>query len=264
MPENLSDSIIITKEEIKGGSYKNITWSIDENRKLTVKGTGEFSGSTGYRRAPWYGHKIHSVEISITDMTDASGMFSGCSGLTEIDLSGIDTSKVTNMAYMFSGCSGLTSVDLSGVKLEKVVDISSMFAYCENLTDVNLSGADLSNADFSSANFENASTMQRVFSYYYKEKNEEGEYSYFIEDEESICINLQSINMSNANFGSVTSMGHIFAKASLTDVDLSNADFGKVPSLEGVFSYSYNRYDDETDQMVSTTVYSKSLQNVNN
>ena len=464
LPENLSDSIIITKEEIKGGSYKNITWSIDENRKLTVKGTGEFSGSTGYRRAPWYGHKIYSVEISITDMTDASGMFSGCSGLTEIDLSGIDTSKVTNMAYMFSGCSGLTeidlsgidtskvtnmedmfsgcssltkldlsgidtssvtnmsgmfsgcglteidlngidtskvtnmtymfddcsgltSVDLSGVKLEKVVDISSMFAYCENLTDVNLSGADfssvtnieyifygcekltnadfsnadfsslkrlhkmfssynegtpctalhsvdmsnadfgsvtslnlmfvgctnLTNVDFSGANFENVTSMQRMFSYYYKE-NEEGEDRYYIDDEESVCINLQSINMSNvnlgrvtnldgiflgcsslkdvdlhganfgslttlgnlflggsiakvdlheANFGSVTSMGHIFAKASLTDVDLSNADFGKVSSLEGVFSYSYNRYDDETDQMVSTTVYSKNLQTVN-
>lgn len=37
-------------------------------------------------------------------------MFSGCSGLTSLDLTPLDTSKVTNMNSMFSVCSDLTSL----------------------------------------------------------------------------------------------------------------------------------------------------------
>ena len=39
-----------------------------------------------------------------------SGMFSGCSGLTSLDFSNFNTSKVTDMERMFSGCSGLKTI----------------------------------------------------------------------------------------------------------------------------------------------------------
>ena len=52
-------------------------------------------------------------------------MFSSCSGLTSLDVSGLDTSKVTNMSYMFSNCSGLTHLNVSGnyVKRSELDDI---------------------------------------------------------------------------------------------------------------------------------------------
>ena len=37
-------------------------------------------------------------------------MFCGCSSLSSLDLSGLDTSKVTDMGFMFSDCSALTSL----------------------------------------------------------------------------------------------------------------------------------------------------------
>ena len=37
-------------------------------------------------------------------------MFSGCSGLTSLDLSPLDTKNVTSMGYMFSECTSLTNL----------------------------------------------------------------------------------------------------------------------------------------------------------
>jgi surface protein len=67
-----------------------------------------------------------------------SYMFSGCSGLTSIDLSPLDTSKVTNMSYMFYACTGLTSIDLSPLDTSKVTNMSYMFYACTGLTTVKL------------------------------------------------------------------------------------------------------------------------------
>jgi len=40
-------------------------------------------------------------------------MFYNCSGLTSLDLSSFDTSKVTTMQHMFYNCSGLTTIYVS-------------------------------------------------------------------------------------------------------------------------------------------------------
>ena len=63
-------------------------------------------------------------------------MFSGCSALTSLDVSGFDTSQVTNMHSMFSGCSALTSLDLSGWDTSKVADMGEMFMDCSTLTTI--------------------------------------------------------------------------------------------------------------------------------
>ena len=37
-------------------------------------------------------------------------MFSGCSGLTNLDLTHLNTCNVTDMSYMFDGCTALTTL----------------------------------------------------------------------------------------------------------------------------------------------------------
>ncbi|MBR5170138.1 MAG: BspA family leucine-rich repeat surface protein, partial [Muribaculaceae bacterium] len=54
-------------------------------------------------------------------------------GLTSLDLSHFNTSKVTNMGEMFYGCSSLTSLDLSSFNTAKVTKTSYMFGDCSNL-----------------------------------------------------------------------------------------------------------------------------------
>ena len=61
-------------------------------------------------------------------------MFSGCSSLTSLDLTPLDTQNVTNMGYMFSGCSGLTSLDLTPLDTQNVTDMEYMLYHCFGLT----------------------------------------------------------------------------------------------------------------------------------
>ena len=61
-------------------------------------------------------------------------MFNFCTGLTSLDLSGFNTSKVTNMEYMFYGCRNLTTIYAgSGWSTNAVTSSTDMFKNCTNL-----------------------------------------------------------------------------------------------------------------------------------
>ena len=61
-------------------------------------------------------------------------MFYNCSGLTSLDLSSLEASKVTNMSYMFYNCSGLTTIYASDKwDTNKATNSNNMFKYCTEL-----------------------------------------------------------------------------------------------------------------------------------
>lgn len=70
------------------------------------------------------------------DYDKYSGMFSGCSRLTELDLSNFDTSKVSSMLGMFSGCQSLKKVNLESFNLENVTAMENFFYDCDNLATI--------------------------------------------------------------------------------------------------------------------------------
>lgn len=133
-----SCNVTVTAEEgtIAGGSYGNVIWKIDAAGKLTVEGTGEFTGSSGSDRAPWYASRgsITAAEIQVTDMKNASAMFYGCENLTSVDLSAFDTVNVTNAKSMFYNCANLESIDLSNLNLWNLEDSTDFFYGCSGLT----------------------------------------------------------------------------------------------------------------------------------
>ena len=88
-------------------------------------------------------HSTSLTELGIETLTSCSQTFSG-SSITELT-SFPDTSNVTNMSYMFYGCSGLTELDLSGWDVSNVTNMYTMFYYCNNLIKLDLSGWDVSN-----------------------------------------------------------------------------------------------------------------------
>ena len=60
-----------------------------------------------------------------------SGMFSGCSSLTSLNLSNFDTSQVTRMFGMFDGCSKLQNITVSASKwVTTKADTTNMFNNC--------------------------------------------------------------------------------------------------------------------------------------
>lgn len=71
-------------------------------------------------------------------------LFSGCSSLTDADLSGADTSDVESMSRMFYNCSSLRNVNLSGIDTSRVQYMNLMFSGCSSLEELDLSSFDMS------------------------------------------------------------------------------------------------------------------------
>ena len=83
---------------------------------------------------------IQGIEnLNTEEVTNMSGMFWGCSGLTSLDLSSFNTAKVTDMNSMFNGCSDLTSLDVSSFNTAKVTNMSCMFGNCTGLKSLDVS-----------------------------------------------------------------------------------------------------------------------------
>ncbi len=173
-----------------------------------MEGTGDFSDSYGYERAPWYEHrdKVKTAEVNVAGMKNAANMFYDCSNLTSLDLSKFDTSQVTYMYNMFTNCSNLNSLDLSGFDTSQVTNMSSMFSNCSILTSLDLSKFDTSLVTDMSSMFFN-------------------------------CHNLTSLDLSGFATSSVTNMGYMFSYCSnLTEIDLSSFDASNVTSADLMFS----------------------------
>ena len=117
--------------------------------------------------------------LNTSNVTNMSDMFSGCTGLTSLDLSSFNTAKVTVMNLMFEGCTGLTSLNLSSFNTANVTSMAMMFDDCTGLTSLDLSS-------FNTAN---------VFDMY---------------DMFSGCTGLTSLDLSSFNTAKVTDMRHMF------------------------------------------------------
>ena len=111
-----------------------------------------FSGCSGLTSLDVSHFKTQSV-IGMREM------FSGCSGLTSLDLSHFNTQNVTDMNGMFSGCSGLTSLDLSHFNTQNVTDMSGMFVRCSGLTSLDVSHFNTQNVSYMWAMFHNCSGL---------------------------------------------------------------------------------------------------------
>ena len=83
--------------------------------------------------------RLTNLDVSnfnTANVTRMDDMFSGCSSLTNLDVSKFNTANVTNMNGMFKVCSGLTKLDVSNFNTAKVTDMALMFYSCSGLTSL--------------------------------------------------------------------------------------------------------------------------------
>ncbi|EAD1835791.1 BspA family leucine-rich repeat surface protein, partial [Listeria monocytogenes] len=172
------------------------------------------SGVTSFARA-FYSSTLQKVIIRDNDYPTApslltmESMFSSATKLTELDLSGLDTSAVTNMYNVFNRCRALEELDVSNFDTSSVTTMKSMFQYCELLEKL-----DVSNFDTSSV-----TNMQQMF------------------DE---CQSLEILDVSNFDTSSVTDMTAMFQNCyALEKLDISNFDTSSVTKMYAMFSGLY-------------------------
>lgn len=267
LPKNLDYSIELRRKNVSGkdtdiasGSFKNITWVIDGNGKLTAKGTGEFSDTNDPDRVPWYNNRedILTAEINITGLTNASrmflgcknltsidlsqfdtdsvttmaSMFSGCSSLTELNLSDFHTAEVTDMMCMFSGCSSLTGLDLKSFNTQKVTDMTEMFAGCSGLVELDVSGFDTRCVEFMGTMFNGCFGLQELDLSHFNTSKVTDMTAMF-----DGCFGLKRLDVSGFDTSRVTNMTCMFKGCSgLKSLDLSSFRTGKVVNMNSMFS----------------------------
>ena len=214
--------------------------------------------------ARWFSYcrvlrKIGGLEhLNTSEVKDMREMFSGCSGLTSLDLSHFNTQNVTNMAEMFSGCSGLTSLDVSHFNTQNVTNMNRMFEGCSGLTSLDVSNfntqnvtdmrymfwrcSGLTSLDLSHFNTQNVTDMEGMFSdcsgltsldvKNFNTQNVTNMWVMF-----SFCSGLPSLDLSHFNTQNVTNMNRMFdGCGSLTSLDVSHFNTQNVTSMWAMFS----------------------------
>ncbi|EMS7951938.1 BspA family leucine-rich repeat surface protein, partial [Listeria monocytogenes] len=176
------------------------------------------SGVTSFEKA-FYNSGIEKVIIRDNDYPTAPSllttqyMFQLCRKLSELDLSGLDTSAVTNIYGMFQHCSGLEELDLSNWDTSSATNMYSMFSSCRSLEKL-----DVSNWDTSSV-----TNMQFMF---------------------ENCDSLEELDLSNFDTSAVTTMSYMFQSCpalkslyldNFTDAAIMTGMFAGTPSLTYLF-----------------------------
>ncbi|EGY4520090.1 BspA family leucine-rich repeat surface protein [Listeria monocytogenes] len=192
-------------------------------------------------------------------LTNISRMFTLCRKLSELDVSGLNTSSVTKMDTIFSNANSLKELDVSHFDTSSVTDMSSMFAACNSLEELDvsnfdtssvtnmkymLSGLHLKKLDVSNFDTSSVTNMYGMFAYCYN--LEELDVSNF--DTSSVnnmlhmfyvCNNLEELDLSNFDTSSVTNMFAMFAYCtSLKEIDVSNFDTSSVTTMAYMFENS--------------------------
>ncbi|HHT6236765.1 TPA: BspA family leucine-rich repeat surface protein [Listeria monocytogenes] len=113
-----------------------------------------------------YTHKLTELDVSGLDtsaVTNIYGMFQNCISLEELDLSNFDTSSVTNMYSTFSGCRSLEKLDVSNFDTSSVTNMQFMFEKCSSLEELDLSNFDTSSVTTMSYMFQLCPALKSLY-----------------------------------------------------------------------------------------------------
>lgn len=141
--------------------------------------------------------------------TSIENMFSGCSALSSLDASIVDTEGATNMSSVFSNCSSLSKLNLETWNMDNVTTMASMFEGCTNLTEITFP---------ESITTSNLTSMRDMF---------------------SECTNLKTINNFDFDVSKVTTMENLFYNCQNIQFENTESfnwsDTSKLTSLKYMF-----------------------------
>ncbi|HBK0017446.1 TPA: BspA family leucine-rich repeat surface protein [Listeria monocytogenes] len=194
------------------------------------------SGVTSFREA-FFNPILQKVIIrdndypTVPSLLTMESMFENSYNLTELDVSGLDTSAVTNMKNMFYKCSVFKELDLSNWDTSAVNNMNSMFGYCESLEKLNVSNFDTSSVTTMLGMFAACNSLEELDVSNFDTSSVTNMYSMFAD-----CELLEKLDVSHFDTSSVTDMRTMFNNCqSLEKLDVSNFDTSLVTNMQGMF-----------------------------
>ena len=169
--------------------------------------------------------------LNTSNVNNMAQMFTSCSSLTNLVVSGFNTDYVTNMSAMFADCRSLTSLDVSGFNTEKVTNMSGLFERCSSLTNLDLSHFDTHNVTEMVQMFFECSGLTNLDVSNFNTENVKEFYLMF-----AACRSLTSLDVSSFNTASATEIDRMFSQCSgLTTLDLHNFNTDNVTNMNDMF-----------------------------
>ncbi|EJS5844644.1 BspA family leucine-rich repeat surface protein [Listeria monocytogenes] len=195
------------------------------------------SGVTSFREA-FFNPILQKVIIrdndypTVPSLLTMESMFENSYNLTELDVSGLDTSAVTNMKNMFYKCSVLKELDLSNWDTSAVNNMNSMFGYCESLEKLNVSNFDTSSVNDMYYMFRDCKALEKLDVSNFDTSSVTNMGGMFVNS-----TSLKELDVSNFNTSSVTDMGGVFGSCrALEKLDVSNFDTSSVTNMQSLFA----------------------------
>ncbi|ECW0259834.1 BspA family leucine-rich repeat surface protein [Listeria monocytogenes] len=181
-----------------------------------------------------YTHKLTELDVSGLDtsaVTNMNCMFNYCSVLEELDVSNFDTSSVTTMRDMFGSSGKLEKLDVSNFDTSSVTTMQAMFYGCTSLEELDVSNFDTNSVTNMSYMFYNCAGLEELDVSNFDTSSVTTMYGTFVG-----CNSLEELDVSNFDTSSVTTMAYMFdGCTSLEELDLSNFDTSSVTTMAYMF-----------------------------
>lgn len=165
-----------------------------------------------------------------SNVTDMSSMFSLCVVYDKALPSSFNTSNVTNMSAMFEGCSAYNQVLPSNFNTSKVTNMSLMFSGCEVYNQTLPSSFNTSNVTDMSSMFQDCIAYNQVLPEGFDTSNVTNMTSMF-----SGCEVYNQPFPSSFNTSNVTDMNFMFVSCYEFDQDISAWNVEKVENFLSIF-----------------------------
>ncbi|OFE87578.1 BspA family leucine-rich repeat surface protein, partial [Listeria monocytogenes] len=182
-----------------------------------------------------YTHKLTELDVSGLDtsaVTNMNCMFNYCSVLEELDVSNFDTSSVTTMRDMFGSSGKLEKLDVSNFDTSSVTTMQAMFYGCTSLEELDVSNFDTNSVTNMSYMFYNCAGLEELDVSNFDTSSVTTMYGTFVG-----CNSLEELDVSNFDTSSVTTMQAMFnACRALEKLDVSNFDTSSVTTMQAMFN----------------------------
>ncbi|EAE7950011.1 BspA family leucine-rich repeat surface protein [Listeria monocytogenes] len=213
--------------------FRNNVFTVLESVRIE---RSNLSGVTSFEMA-FYSPILQKVIIRDNDYPTAPSlrtteyMFGYTHKLTELDVSGLDTSAVTNMNCMFNYCSVLEELDVSNFDTSSVTTMRDMFNSSGKLEKLDVSNFDTSSVTNMQAMFYGCTSLEELDVSNFDTSSVTNMYGTFVG-----CNSLEELDVSNFDTSSVTTMNGMFRGCSaLEKLDISNFDTSSVTNMQAMF-----------------------------
>lgn len=236
-PSAASAFAVFSADDASLTLYKRADAPVEGTAFLGKEVTRVYTGIENSRSTqPWndVADRIASVSVADAGVAPKSlyAWFFGCTSLTNVDLSPLDTSSATTFRQMLYGCSSLKEIDLSGFKTARAKSFASMLNGCASLEKVDVTGFDLSSAEDLSMFFFNCKSLSEADLATTGMSKVRTLYGAF-----GGCSSLRSVDVSALDVSSVTNFAYCFSGCSkLERLDLSGWDASSARDLNHFLS----------------------------